>query len=236
MSAVFYPPFNEIKEGGEYVGLEAEVLKYFAKRECLKLVAENSTFAASPQFVSTNRADVSAGEWYRTEAREKTLGLSTAVFAEYMAVFSKEGYTKISDADGKYVGTVQGYLWVNDLKKIYGSKLKLYPTLAQALQDLQNNRISAVFDAYTAGTYAQKQGALTDLKLKIAEPDPRVEASTFPTQTGFLYNKGNTSLGVALNAAIKEMHENGEILRILNSHNLPTELAKIGEPRLIKSQ
>lgn len=236
VSAVFYPPFNEVKENGDYVGLEAEVLKYFAKKECLKLVAENSTFAASPQFVSTNRTDISAGEWYRTETREQTLGLSTAVFAELMAIFSKEGYSKITDTKDKTVGTVQGYLWVNDLKKIYGSRLKLYPSLPQALQDLQNSRIDAVFDAYTAGTYALKQDELTSLVLNIAEPDTRVEASMLPTQTGFLYDKNNSSLGVALNAAITEMHNNGKILEILKAHNLPNKLAEIGDPRLIKSQ
>jgi len=236
VSAVYYPPFNEIDDAGNYKGLEADVLRIFAEKECLKLNAETASFSASTQFVSTGRADISAGEWYRTEARAKVLGVSDPVFIELMAVYSKSGIRSLSQLAGKTVGTVQGYLWVKDLQDVYGKNLKLYPTPMAALQDLQNGRVDAVLDAYTVGAYAQKQGTLPGIKIEISDPDKRVATSVDPAQSGFLYSKDNTDLGVALNAVIKELHETGQITEILKKHGVTVKLADVGSPRFVDAK
>ncbi|MBC3492470.1 substrate-binding periplasmic protein [Pseudomonas taiwanensis] len=233
VSAVYYPPFNEVDEAGNYKGLEADVLRYFAEKECLTLKAQTASFAASTQFVATGRADISAGEWYRTEARSKVFGISSPVFVELMAIYSKTGTKNLNQLTGETVGTVQGYLWVKDLQDVYGKNLKLYPTPVAALQDLRNGRVSAVLDAYTVGAYAQKMGNLPGIKIEISDPDQRVATSVIPAQSAFLFSKENSELGTALNAAIEEMHKTGKIAEILRKHGITESLADVGEPRYV---
>ncbi len=48
------------------------------------------------------------------------LGLSAPLYLDVMGIISKPGYATVGELEGKRVGTVQGYLWVNDLKKVLG--------------------------------------------------------------------------------------------------------------------
>lgn len=81
---------------------------------------------------------------------------------------------------------------------------------------------------------AGQQGALGDIQVHVSEPDERVRATMEAAQAGIPYNKSATDLGVALDAAIAEMHADGSIVAILKSYGLDGTAANIGEPRLIE--
>ena len=66
----------------------------------------------------------------------------------------------------------------------------------------------------------------------MAQPDPRVLASTDASQANLLYTKTNASLGAALDADIAEMHANGAIGKYLASFGLDPSGAETGTPRL----
>jgi len=220
------------KSGNQSTGIDFEIISKLAEEQCLKI---NHIFTDAPaaiQYVVAGRSDVSVGGWYRTAERAKVLGVSDPVYLEETAIYSRDGFTKFSQLDGKRVGTVTGYLWVPELKKIYGNKLSLYPTAVALIQDLSNNRIDAAVNSYATGIEGQKQGALAEeVKVNIADPDPRVKSSVYPAQSAFLYNKNNAQLGEAINELVSRMRESGEISEILVRYGLKSESAIINEPR-----
>jgi len=236
VATAYYPPFDEVDDDGVYRGLEADVLHWFAARECLEVKAEAVGFAATTQSVLSGRADIVAGVYYRSRERAKVLGTADPVLVELMAIYSKEGFSSIAQLQGKRVGSIQNYYWVKDLRTVYGNNLKLYPTPAAALQDLQSGRLDAVIDAYTAGAYAQQQGALPDIKIIISEVDSRVPTSAKHAQSSFLYHKDNKTLGEALNAAIAEIHKQGVLREIIKKYGVSEELANVGEPRYVDDE
>jgi polar amino acid transport system substrate-binding protein len=231
VSTISYPPFDNADKDGKFIGIDAEILKRFADKECLTIKAAVADDAASLQYVVSGRADISSASWYRTEKRAQVMGVSDPLYLELMGIYTRDGVKKLSALQGRTVGTVQGYLWVPELQAIFGDKLKLYPNPVAMAQDLATGRIDAAVDTYTAGIEAQKKGGFKGIKIAIADPDERVRSSVKPAQTGYLYNKSNQQLGEALNASIDQMQKDGEIAAILKAHGLSPEAAKVGDPR-----
>lgn len=228
-----FPPYVFASEGS-IDGIDADVLKRFAAKECLRVEGSIMDASAVIQSVLSGRADVAAGIWYRTAERAKVLGLVHPVYLDKMGLYSKEGYASISDLLGKRVGTVQGYLWVDDLRKLVGSELKLYPNPAAMGRDLAAGRIDVGADSYDVGVIAQRKGAFPGIRIEVARPDNRVKASVSPGQAGLPYTKSNTALGEALDDHIRELHSSGEIKTILESFGLDPTASDVGEPRLIE--
>lgn len=229
-----YPPHSFLDASGAMKGIDGDVAAEFAKRECLTVKAIAVDPAAAIQYVLSGQADITTGDWYRTVERAKVMSLSAPLYNDQMGLYSKEGFKTVADLEGKKVGTVQGYLWVSDLKKILGDDLTLYPGSVNMQQDLKLGRIAVGVDGYATGVVAGQQGALGDVQVYVGEPDERVRATMEAAQAGLPYNKSATDLGVALDAAIAEMHADGTIETIIKSYGLDGTAANVGEPRLIE--
>jgi polar amino acid transport system substrate-binding protein len=229
-----YPPFTVIGSDGSIGGVDGDIAKAIAKKYCLQIEAVVVDAAAIVQNVLTKKADIGTGDWYRTAERAKVLGLSYPLYIDQMGIYSKTGLKTVKELEGKKVGSVAGFLWVDDLQKVLGDNLSLYQNPVAIAQDLQSGRIDAAVDSYGTGVYAQAKGGYPGIKINVSEPDPRVAASGQPAQSNLLYSKDNTAFGEALDAAIKEMHENGELAKILTDNGLAASGADTGEPRLIE--
>ena len=231
-----YPPHSYVDDKGAAKGIDGDIAAEFAKRECLTIKAVAVDPAAAIQYVLSGQADITTGDWYRTAERAKVMTLSAPLYTDQMAIYSKEGLKKVSDLEGKKVGTVQGYLWVNDLKKVFGDSLKLYPSSVNMQQDLFANRIVAGFDGYSTGVVAEQKGALNGFKVAVAAEDDRVKATKEAGQAAFPYSKNATAkaFGEALDANIEEMHKDGTIEKILKSYGLDGTAEKTGAARLIQ--
>ncbi|SQF97939.1 amino acid ABC transporter, periplasmic amino acid-binding protein [Paucimonas lemoignei] len=234
VAAWSFPPYSIPGVGTQLSGVDGEIIKLIAEKECLKLKTTALDPAAVIQSVVAKRADVAIGDWYRTAERNKMLGLTAPLYLDVMGIISKEGVSRISDLEGKRVGTVQGYLWVADLQKVLGDNLVLYPNPVAMAQDLASNRIDAGADSYAVGIASQQKGGFAGLKIVVSAPDDRVKATLEPGQTAFAYTKSNTSLGDALSADIQAMHENGEIKKILSKFGLSEDASEVGAPRLVE--
>ena len=150
------------------------------------------------------------------------------------AFTSKDGVSTVASMIGKQVGTVSGFLWVAELQQLLGSNLRLYPNPVALAQDLEAGRIEIGVDSYGTGAYAQKRGGYRNIIIKVAEPDPRVQASIQAAQSGFPYTKANASLGAAMDADIVAMHTDGKIAGFLKSFGLNPSGADVGTPRLVE--
>lgn len=226
-----YPPFS-LTSGGDVGGVDGELVKAIAKAACLTVMPLVVDPAATIQYVISGKADIAAGDWYRTSERGKVLGLSYPTYLDQMGIYSKAGVSKIADLPGKQVGTVSGFLWVTDLQKMLGTNLRLYPNPVALAQDLAAGRIEVGVDSYGTGAYAQKKGSYAGIQIKVAEPDPRVRSSAEAAQSNLLYTKDNATLGAAMDAVIQESHKNGAIAGYLSAFGLSPSGAETGEPRL----
>lgn len=229
-----YSPHSYLDDSGAMKGIDGDIATEFAKRECLKVKAVAVDPAAAIQYVLSGQADITTGDWYRTAERAKVMNLSAPLYTDQMGVYSKEGFTKVSELEGKQVGTVQGYLWVSDLKTLLGASLKLYPNSVNMQQDLFAGRISVAVDGYSTGVVAEQKGALKDVKVKVAAPDERVKATKEAAQAAFPYSFNAKELGAALDANIEAMHADGTIVTILKSYGLDGTAGDTGAPRLVQ--
>jgi len=227
-------PPSFVDDNGNMKGIAGDLAAEFAKRECLKVKAIAVDPAAAIQYVLSGQADITTGDWYRTAERAKVMSLSAPLYTDQMGIYSKEGFKNVSDLEGKQVGTVQGYLWVADLKAMLGGSLKLYPNSVNMQQDLSSGRIDVAVDGYSTGVVAAQKGALGEVKVNVAAPDERVKATKEAAQAAFPYSVNAKELGVALDAAIAEMHADGTIVTILKSYGLDGTAADTGAPRLVE--
>lgn len=228
-----YPPFSTASSDGKIGGVDSEIAKKFAAANCLTLVPAIVDPAATIQYVLSGKADLAGGDWYRTAERAKVLGLSYPTYLDQMGIYSKAGYSKVEDLVGKKVGTVSGFLWVTELQKLLGSNLKLYQNPVALAQDLEAGRVDVGVDSFGTGAYAQGKGGYPGIKIKVAEPDPRVQASIQAAQANLLYTKANTELGKALDDAIQQMHKSGDLKAILKANGLDPSGSDVGEPRVV---
>lgn len=228
------PPFLSADKEGNITGADGDILKAIAARECLAIKTIVVDPAATIQHVLSGKADIAAGDWYRSVERSKVLGLSYPTYLDQMGIYSKAGVSEINDLLGKPVGAVTGYIWVPALQKLLGADLKLYPNAVSLAQDLGNGRVEIAVDSFGTGTFAQTKGGYAGFEIKVAKPDERVPVSIEPPQAALLYSKKNSDLGEALDANIQDLHQSGEMVKILKANSLDETSANVGEPRLVK--
>ncbi|WP_166791379.1 ABC transporter substrate-binding protein [Cryobacterium sp. Hh7] len=224
------PPFS-YTENGEATGIDVDIVNTFAEANCLTVNYEPLAYSAAVPSVESKRIDLTVGDWYRTAARAEIVNFSAPNYLDEFSVISESGITTVEGLIGNKVGTVDGYLWVDDLRTLLGSDLQVYPSSVELKQDIDAGRIDVGVDAYGTSLFNFSD---SDYEITTVEPDERVLATVEAAQTGFPYTKDNTDMGVALDAVIAELHASGGMVEILESHGLPASAAEVGEPRLIE--
>lgn len=235
VATMMIPPFL-IPDNNTLKGVDGDLITKIAEMECLTVTPIVVDTRAVMQYVVSGQADVAVGNWFRTASRLKSMDMTNPVYLDSLAIFTKEGTTSLNTLleSGKVVGTVQGYNWVSDLQKMFGAKIKLYPSPVSLVQDLEAGRIEAGLDSYSGGVYAQQQGGLKSFKIVHAESDKRVKASIEAAQIAFTLAKGNEELQKALNEDIATLKKNGTIGKILETYGLSAQDSEVGVPRAIE--
>lgn len=221
------PPYSKLA-GGKVTGVDGDIVAAIAKKECLTISPKWMATAAVIPTVQSRRADLAVGDWYRTKARAQVVSLSAPMYADQMALISKDGVANISQLKGRQVGTVDGYLWVDDLKKYLGGSMKVYSTTLNMNQDLKAGRIDIGVDSYGSAKFNNP-----NLKVEVAASDPAVAASQQPAQSTLPVPKGNAQLLKAIDEDIAELHKSGDIAKFLEKNGLPKSASETGDPRLI---
>ncbi|MET9833688.1 transporter substrate-binding domain-containing protein [Streptomyces sp. NPDC006385] len=232
VAAFDFPPFSKI-QGNNLTGVDGEIAQAIAKMECLTLTVKPAGAAAVIPTAQAGRADLAAGDWYRTEARAKVLDLSDPLYLDEMALVSEEGVSSIPDlkSKGLTVGTTEGFLWVTELKNYLGGNLKTYASPVNCYQDVQAGRLDVCADSYGSAVYTTKG---KNLKVEKAKPFDEVAASVQAAQATFPMPKGHEDLVKAINEDIASLRSSGEIAKILTRNGLQASAAEVGDPRLIK--
>lgn len=224
------PPFSKI-EGDEITDVDGDIIKAIAKKECLTVTVKSVQAAAAIPMVQNGQADIAFGDWYRTKERAAIVSLTDPIYTDQMGIISEDGVSSIPDMKGKSVGTVDGFLWVDDLKKYLGD-LKVYSSPLNLYQDLTSGRLDIAVDSFGSGVYnTDKYDG--KYKVEVAEKFDPVKASLQGAQSTFPTMKSETALLDALNEDIADLRDSGELAKIMKENGLDESAAEPGAPRLI---
>jgi polar amino acid transport system substrate-binding protein len=224
------PPFATVK-GGKLAGAEGDIIARIAALECLKPTPLMGSAAAAIPAITSGRADTAIGSWYRTAERAKVIALGAPVMKDQMAIVSKDGAIgTIPDLKGKKVGAVIGYLWVDDLKKLLGSSLKLYPSGDAMYRDLASGRLDALIDGVSGIKPQLGKTPVAGAAYKVPPADASVAASQQPGQPQFGVKKDNPALRQALDEDRAALQADHETEKLIVQNGFPAELADPGPP------
>lgn len=232
VAAYVYPPFSDVK-GNQLGGAEGEIITRVAAMECLKIKVVPGAAAAMIPSITAGRADTTIGSWYRTEERAKIVRLSAPVIVDQLTLISKSGVDSVPALKGQKVGSILGFLWNDDLKKLLGGDVKLYDTAQAMYADLAAGRIEVVVDTYPSAQSVLKTTPIDGLKFEVPPADPAVRSTQTPGQTNFPVSKTNAALGEAFDANIEELRESGDLEKIVVSFGFKPEAAKAVKPNLL---
>jgi polar amino acid transport system substrate-binding protein len=232
VAAYVYPPFSDVK-GQELGGAEGEIVTRIAEMECLDIKVVPGAAAAMIPSIVSKRADTTIGSWYRTAEREKVVRLGAPVIADQLSLISKSGVGTIDELKGKKVGSILGFLWNDDLKKVLGGDVKFYDTATAMYADLAAGRIEVIVDTYPSGQAVLKTTPIAGLKFVVPPANPAVLSTVKPGQTEFPASKDNAALGEAMDENIAELRASGELKKIVVKHGFQPEAADPGEPNLL---
>jgi polar amino acid transport system substrate-binding protein len=219
-----------LEKDGAVAGIDGDLVKRFAKENCLEITYEIFTYPGAVSAVQSRRADIAIGGFYRTAARSKVVALSTPVYLDQLSVTSADGIDTVDGLLGKKVGTVEGYLWVQDMEKLYEGS-KTYPSSLNLAQDLHAGRIEAALDGFGSAVI-QNEGQ--KYKVQVLKQDPRIEATLNPSQTAFLLDKSNEGFVKAVDDSVEAYRKDGAIGEALKTYGLDPSAANVGEARVIE--
>lgn len=226
-----FPPFLVV-EGNSVSGIEGDILRKIAEMECLSLTSQPLDTASVIPATQNGRTDVSAGDWYCTSARAQVLSLAGPVFSDQIVIVSNDGATTFDELQGKSIGTVDGYMWNEELQKMFGPNLRVYPNPTAVYNDLESDRLDSAIDSIGTASFAKSQKG-TDWAIERPAPDPRVASSEVPGQVCFPMSVNNPDLFAAVSEDVVTLRDNGTIAKILENNGIDRSAADPGPLKLI---
>ncbi|MFA9499016.1 arginine ABC transporter substrate-binding protein [Mannheimia sp. E30BD] len=202
-----YPPFEMTNEKGEIIGFDVDIANAICKE-----IKANCTFHSQPfdsliQSLKQKQFDAAISGIGITEARKKQVLFSEPYFPSSAAFIAKKGG---DFANVKTIGVQNGTTYQNYLakeKKEYS--VKSYASYQNAILDIENGRIDAIFgDVPVLADMIKKHQELDFVGEKIDNQ------SYFGNGLGIATNSKNQALVDQFNAALKTIKENGEYQKI----------------------
>lgn len=203
-----FPPY-EYHDGGEIVGIDAEIAKAIADELGMELEIEDIAFDSIIPEITSGKADMGLAGMTVTEDRKQSVDFTDTYAKASQKIIVKEDSAIASpdDLTGVIVGVQQGTtgdIYVSDLEAD-GTTVERYNKGFEAVQALSQGKIDAVvIDGEPAKTFvAQTEG------LKI------LEESFTDEEYEIAVKKGNTELLEKINGALKTLKDNGTLDEIV---------------------
>lgn len=207
-----YPPFEVFAEDGKTEeGYDIDIISGVAKRLGLEVNFVNTAFDGIFKGIDKNY-DVVCSAITITKERKKTMSFSDPYIDNYQAVVTmKDSKAKIgafTDLEGLTVALQEGTTSMEMMDDLIGTKtLKKTKYIksekvTNCFEQLKNGEVDAVL---VDSTVADGQVA-KNKNLKIAWKD-----DSEPEQFGIAMGKDNKALQKAINAALKDMKDKGEV-------------------------
>lgn len=219
-----YPPLFTY-ENGKVGGVDGAFLKWFADKACLGIDVQVLPASGVIESVRGQRADVAAGGWYVTGDRAKVVGQTNPFYADPPVLVAKKPSASLNDYAKSTIGTTQGYLWVSDLQKFAGDRARLYQSPDAVFADVSNGRVNVGLMAVAEASFRLGNHPGSGLSYKIAQPNPAIRATEQPPVTNIPYVKGNQKMGEALNKAMADFRNSGQLAAALKAAGIDPSAA-----------
>ena len=218
-----FPPYESVADDGKgyegtgFEGIDIEIAYALAQKLGLELVVDDMEFESALSAVQTGKSDIVAAGVTVTPERQNTMSFTDSYANGVQDIIVKNG-SDIKTADdlskaGK-IGTQRGttgYLYCSDTVENGGfgeDHVTAYEDGASAVQALVNGQVDAVvIDSAPAQEYVKANPGLTILNTAYTNEDYAIGMK-----------KGNTALQTAINAALKQLTDDGTIKSIVDKY------------------
>ena len=198
-----------VARDGTLAGYDGDILQIAAERLDLKIKPVPMEWSGAIAAVQTGRVDIIGGNVAWTKQRAETLSLTdpTGYFQNGITSPKAAAWHALKDLENRKVGSMTGFSFLPELRKIKGLELSLYDSSDAALRDLLAGRIEALVGDPPVIDYALAKNpdwGLVNLPFTDNNPD-------YPLLTGlgrqyvFGLSKENATLAAALNAEIRDL-------------------------------
>lgn len=166
---VTYPPF-EYQEGGEYKGIDIDLIHAIAEDQGFEIELEAMDFGGIIPAMQAGQLDIAIAGMSITEERKEIVDFSEPYFEAGITLVVGEKNDAISNVDDLKGHTVavkngtSGAKWAEDNKKEYGFDTIQVSDSTSMFQEVTNGTADALIEDYPVIAYAI---ATDDLQLKI---------------------------------------------------------------------
>lgn len=203
-----YSPNSYHDESGNLVGFDVEVARKVAEKLGVEAEFVESEWDSLFASLDAGRIDTIANEVEVSEERKLKYDFSkpyTYIHGALLVTGDNEEITGFDDLKGKKAAQNLTSSW-GELAQEYGGELVGVDSMNQSIQLLLTGRADFTMNAETAFyDYMQKQ---PDANVKIVAETESTSSTVFPVV------KGNASLVEAIDKALDELRESGELFEI----------------------
>ena len=198
-----FPPY-EYYEGDDIVGIDAEFAAAIAEKLGMELKIEDMAFDSILSAVQSGKADLGVAGITVDDTRKKQVDFTDTYYTGRQVIIVTEGSTIASPddlaGDKIKIGVQQGTTGDIYATDDYGDEhIERYNKGMEAVQALAQGKVDAVIiDDQPAKTFAEQVEGLKILETEYVEEDYAMAVK-----------KGNDELLEKVNAAIKELKEDG---------------------------
>lgn len=200
------------------VGYDGEILQQISEKLGLKVKPALMDWASTIASVQANRVDVMAGTMGWTAQRAKIMTVSDPIhyFKNGITQTDKTNWSSLKDLQGKKVGTITGFSFIPEMRKIEGLQVALYDTSDAAVRDLLAGRIDAVIGDPPVMQYAIFRNPQWQLRFNaFTDNDPKFPLLTGLGQVVYGFNKeASPQLVAAVNEQIQTLWKSCEMRKI----------------------
>ncbi|MBZ9742227.1 MULTISPECIES: substrate-binding periplasmic protein [unclassified Mesorhizobium] len=207
-----------VERGGKLVGYDGEILQIAADHLGLKVKAVPTEWSGAIAAVQSGRVDIIGGNVAWTPERAKALALTdpTGYFQNGVTQKSTSQWHTLKDLENRKVGSMTGFSFLPELRKIPGLELSLYDSSDAALRDLMNGRVEAVVGDPPVINYGISQNpgwGLANLPFTDNNPDFPLLTSV-GRQYVFGLSKENQALADAISREIDKLWQSCDVRKI----------------------
>ena len=205
-----FPPY-EYYDGDTVVGIDTEICQAIADKLGLKLEIQDMDFSSLVAAVQSGKIDISAAGMTVTEDRLKNVDFTDSYSTGVQVVIVPEDsdIQSVDDMKGKLIGVqdaTTGHIYCSD---DFGDENVIpYNSGAMAVQALKDGKVDCVvIDQQPAKSFVEANEGLKILDTEYVTEDYAIAVA-----------KDNTALKDAINAALKELKDDGTVQSILDKY------------------
>lgn len=203
----------EYRDGDKIVGIDAELADAIAAKLGLEAEVEDMAFDSIIPAVTSGKADVGLAGMTASEDRMVSVDFSDTYVEAGQVIIVKKGsdIKDKSSLNGKTVGVqlgTTGDLYVSDSSNVENVTVQQFPKGADAVEALKTDKVDAVvIDNQPAKKFVENNSDIEILDEPLTEESYAIAVA-----------KDNKQLLDAVNKALAELKESGELDSILNKY------------------